>query len=400
MSECTHPELTPEWTGRKRQVLELLARGKTNAEIAEILGVSLAGVKWHVSEVLSILGVESREEAAEYWREQRSVRRRISRAAHALAAPLFSAKTAMGATGLAAIAVGGIVIASLSSDGTGRIAGSPDPNSDSQLPAATSGATVWPPDFQFMEILTIVLADGTSVTLEGSTGPQFLIRPTHSTEGWDNVYRSHGQKADFVPSVFMGFGNQRAALFYGSTTLDADHVELSLYDGTVLNVGLVPAPPDLGIAAQFWAYEAPRRSLVGEMRSVAKDGNVLDRRTLYDPPGTPPRAQVTAPLSELILVGSNRTDPHSGTIPFEGRPGAIANPAGGQYRFQVEHDGTTPLTLHFWCATGILSLAWEEGPDAAGNGIVAASIPPQSAGCSFLVNGGDGTYRITTISSP
>ena len=53
-------------TPRQRQVLRLVAAGRTNPEIAKALGISLAGAKWHVSEVLSRLGVTSREEAAQY----------------------------------------------------------------------------------------------------------------------------------------------------------------------------------------------------------------------------------------------------------------------------------------------------------------------------------------------
>lgn len=44
-------ELTP----RQREVLELVARGKTNPEIAETLGITLDGAKFHVSEILDRL---------------------------------------------------------------------------------------------------------------------------------------------------------------------------------------------------------------------------------------------------------------------------------------------------------------------------------------------------------
>jgi DNA-binding CsgD family transcriptional regulator len=54
-------------TDREREVLALLARGCTNAEIAAALDVTFATAKSHVSAVLSKLGVESREEAAEIW---------------------------------------------------------------------------------------------------------------------------------------------------------------------------------------------------------------------------------------------------------------------------------------------------------------------------------------------
>jgi DNA-binding CsgD family transcriptional regulator/photosystem II stability/assembly factor-like uncharacterized protein len=56
-----HPDvLTPrEW-----EVLALLREGLSNPEIADRLGISRDGVKFHVSEILTKLGVASREEAA------------------------------------------------------------------------------------------------------------------------------------------------------------------------------------------------------------------------------------------------------------------------------------------------------------------------------------------------
>ena len=69
------------WTPRQREVLTLLARGRTNREIAEELGISLDGAKWHVSEIITRLGVQSRDEAAEYWRHENGWRMRITRVA-------------------------------------------------------------------------------------------------------------------------------------------------------------------------------------------------------------------------------------------------------------------------------------------------------------------------------
>lgn len=56
-------------SGRQRQVLGLLTHRLTNAEIASELGVSLDGAKWHVSELLGALDVESRQEAARWYRD-------------------------------------------------------------------------------------------------------------------------------------------------------------------------------------------------------------------------------------------------------------------------------------------------------------------------------------------
>ena len=67
------------WTARQKQVLELIARGRSNTEIAEALGLSLAGAKWHVSEILSKLQADQREEAADYWRRYNGLAPRFER---------------------------------------------------------------------------------------------------------------------------------------------------------------------------------------------------------------------------------------------------------------------------------------------------------------------------------
>ena len=51
-------------TQREREVLALLRRNYTNEQIANHLGISLDGAKYHVSQILSKLGVATREEAA------------------------------------------------------------------------------------------------------------------------------------------------------------------------------------------------------------------------------------------------------------------------------------------------------------------------------------------------
>jgi DNA-binding CsgD family transcriptional regulator len=60
-------------TPRERQVLDLVKRRYSNRDIAAELGISLSGAKYHVSEIISKLGVATREEAAA-WRPERERR--------------------------------------------------------------------------------------------------------------------------------------------------------------------------------------------------------------------------------------------------------------------------------------------------------------------------------------
>jgi DNA-binding NarL/FixJ family response regulator len=56
-------------TDRQKQVLRLLARGRTNKDIARQLGLSESTAKFHVASLLRTLGAENRAEAAALARE-------------------------------------------------------------------------------------------------------------------------------------------------------------------------------------------------------------------------------------------------------------------------------------------------------------------------------------------
>jgi DNA-binding CsgD family transcriptional regulator/photosystem II stability/assembly factor-like uncharacterized protein len=98
-------------TPRQEEVLALIGQGCTNGEIAERLDITLDGAKWHVSEIIAKLGVESREEAVEAWRSEQSLGRRFVRAARALLAPVLVHKVVLASVvGAVVLVAGGAIV--------------------------------------------------------------------------------------------------------------------------------------------------------------------------------------------------------------------------------------------------------------------------------------------------
>ena len=59
-----HRKTMPHLTRRQLEVLDLVTQGKTNKEIAKLIGVSDETIKNHISAIFKALGVSSRTEAA------------------------------------------------------------------------------------------------------------------------------------------------------------------------------------------------------------------------------------------------------------------------------------------------------------------------------------------------
>ena len=135
----------PEWTPRQREVLDLLVKGRTNGEIASALGISLDGAKWHVSEIITRLGVDTRDEAAEYWRHRNGLRMRFTRVLQAL----FSSNVlkVVGATAAvgAFIVASALVVFALNDSGDGSPqAGAPTPPVETTTPDPTTAPSETP----------------------------------------------------------------------------------------------------------------------------------------------------------------------------------------------------------------------------------------------------------------
>lgn len=127
-------ELSP----KQREVLDLIERGKTNFEIAQALGVSLEGAKYHVSEILAKLEVSSREEAVRSWRDYNRPAARLQRAFPGAAAiPLMP--IVIGATAIAVAVAVVLAVAALAGGNSGN-----DPANGAVDPSSTATPSVSP----------------------------------------------------------------------------------------------------------------------------------------------------------------------------------------------------------------------------------------------------------------
>lgn len=101
-------------TSRQREVLELVARGRTNFEVAQELGITLDGAKWHLREIMAKLGCDTREEAVAIWLGRPSAPRRIaSRMARPFGIFTGGMARAAGATVAVGIAIGAVILVTL-----------------------------------------------------------------------------------------------------------------------------------------------------------------------------------------------------------------------------------------------------------------------------------------------
>lgn len=133
-----HPDIL---TPREWEVLALVEDGYTNDEIATRLGISLAGAKFHVSEILGKLHVSSRDEAAHWYRARYAPVPLLAPLLHSLRpASLMTAK-AVGVGVIAAAFVGVAVlgVAVSSQAGSGGLG-----DEASLTPAPTSSVTPSP----------------------------------------------------------------------------------------------------------------------------------------------------------------------------------------------------------------------------------------------------------------
>ncbi|MBI5948942.1 MAG: helix-turn-helix transcriptional regulator [Chloroflexi bacterium] len=129
---------------RQCEVLELVARGRTNGEIAEALGITLDGVKWHIREILTKLEVGSREEAAAVWRERKGAASQLRRMLFGPAIPAAVARVlAIGALAAGVVALGTVLV--IRGDSGGPQTDAPPASGAGAVAEATPAGVLVPP---------------------------------------------------------------------------------------------------------------------------------------------------------------------------------------------------------------------------------------------------------------
>lgn len=268
-SEAPERTAAPSWTPRQRQVLDLLARGHTNGQIGEALGISLDGAKWHVSEVMGKLGVDSREAAAAYWREYNRPLARVTRWVRALAPSPFVLKAGAAVVGSAAMVAGAMLVtAMVRSD-------------DVQQPAdARAAATNGARDFTVEEATRLAFEAGQGHML-GATGPgeagraevdgravrmeDFILREREFVPLTDTVeFQGERTAVAGTPSDRWGFAFEFDGTVHPDVGGSLAHVRLQVViedgSGTVVSLDAEVGPTHMS----FYNPETMRRVAAGE----------------------------------------------------------------------------------------------------------------------------------------
>jgi DNA-binding CsgD family transcriptional regulator len=165
-----------ELTERQREVLRLIAAGKTNPEIGEALGISLDGAKWHVREIMAKLDVSTREEAGEWWQAHEGLRSRVARALRSIVPASLWLRVGLGVAvvgGGAAVVIGLVTLGGFGSSQKG--AGPPGSATHSVTDGEVTGVvkSISNGTHNGTVILTgptIVLTDGTTVQMGPHSG--------------------------------------------------------------------------------------------------------------------------------------------------------------------------------------------------------------------------------------
>ena len=290
------------WTVRQREVLNLIAQGKTNLEIADALGLSRDGAKYHVGEILSKLGADSREEAAEYWRRHNGLAPRFARVFRGIAAAsvLKWSVTMLGVGGLAlAVALWALGMNDDPSDGNQGT----EPTSFPIVNAQPTQEWQYQGNDQYARVAAsskVVLAIGgrTDVTGQGNGGTVTLLERDTGRERWTldvdcaPLYPAVDSERAYFPCTDgtvrahdLDTGNQVWRAGGGAPvflTADGERVYAVDGDPEAYDLYSVNPPAGTGVNSRVRAYDAATGDVTWDLPT---DGYtsfiVLDGSTLY-----------------------------------------------------------------------------------------------------------------------
>jgi DNA-binding CsgD family transcriptional regulator len=275
-------------TSRQRDVLSKIADGENNPQIALQLGITRDGVKWHVHEILLRLDVETREEAAELWREYHGLPRRLWRAVRAVGIQRWLPWVTAGA-GMAAAA---IVLTSILGH---------QPHAGSVPPPSYAGETI---HFTVTEYLNPDLRHGIPDSLvhqqahtttdewwsfdsEGS--PVHARSEIRSTDGTILQTTVTGKREQLTyPNGPTGQASQACATTSGETTLTQHFPQISAEQ--LLDLDYKPARSDAQEMAQIEPVEGHTLETF-EFTESNEAGPFGLLRTVIDSTANRPRAE-------------------------------------------------------------------------------------------------------------
>ena len=215
-------------TSREREVLELLRLGLTNGQIADRLDISVAGVRYHVSEIIGRLGVRNRYEAAAWparppwWLAATAPLALFWWQAKALAPLKLSSAALAVSGGLLAAALAGIglvlfLMLRSGDDGIGL--------QSAACPSATTPAATGDGGELTVEELTDRVA-------EAITCPGYAFRIHMAGEFESGPYRSSGE-ADIWIDLERNQGRAESHGFFGSVEEEDSELQ-EVWDVTIV----------------------------------------------------------------------------------------------------------------------------------------------------------------------
>jgi DNA-binding CsgD family transcriptional regulator len=404
-----HRQFGSDLTPREREVIVLMARGLTNGEIAEQLGIAFDTAKSHVSAVIAKLGADSREDAVRRWQGSQRVRVRAERAVRALVAGVGIGKLAVGATAVAVFAVGAaagaVWLANGAAESTvmdGRI-----PVPPALMPEPAPGTP--PVDRDGTAPWTLIEPIGPDIDITSvQAGDRTMTLGMYQASlGWckyviDEESRAQGGRMCAgpieVPHLLGSREVRKGGVVSGMTERVADRVQLVMDDGSTIEVPLVEAPSTLGLTWRFWLASLDDPNLLQEVRLLSAGGAVIESSASLGAAEGPP------PYAEVDISGSGRDEPLVGTVPTGTYRGSVFKiPAGtDSLRFRVEHDGEHAIRVSLQCSAPLtepmsLRLFYTREPGAGGSGTFEAERTPLGETCVWFVSGYDGNYRIRAM---